>query len=88
MCLQEGILKPYVVFFGDNVPKPRVEQVGENNNNTVPYNLNLEKLQMWKKLFVTQGAKKHCRGGFFASRWFLPVRLFRLQVLINFTDHF
>ena len=46
MCLQEGILKPYVVFFGDNVPKPRVEQVGENNNNTVPYNLNLEKLQM------------------------------------------
>ena len=58
MCLQEGILKPYVVFFGDNVPKPRVEQVGENNNNTVPYNLNLEKLQMWKKLFVNKGAKK------------------------------
>jgi hypothetical protein len=25
---QDGILKPYVVFFGDNVPKPRVEQVG------------------------------------------------------------
>ena len=22
-----GILKPYVVFFGDNVPKPRVESV-------------------------------------------------------------
>lgn len=24
---EEGILKPYVVFFGDNVPKPRVEAV-------------------------------------------------------------
>ena len=24
---EEGILKPYVVFFGDNVPRPRVEAV-------------------------------------------------------------
>ncbi len=30
LWFQDGILKPYVVFFGDNVPKPRVEQVGSS----------------------------------------------------------
>ena len=30
-----GILKPFVVFFGDNVPKPRVEQVPFQDKNFV-----------------------------------------------------
>ncbi|CAL4096671.1 unnamed protein product [Meganyctiphanes norvegica] len=29
-----GVMKPYIVFFGDNVPKTRVEEVRENVNNS------------------------------------------------------
>jgi hypothetical protein len=91
LWFQDGILKPYVVFFGDNVPKPRVEQVGSFFLFFTIVVLLFHDIFYFKRLLYRSfsfketvinvlGEKKAGRGGFFVSCWIFPLRFFCIQV--------